>query len=83
MARFWRAVAGVGQPGASHVIEGALREAGQPMVGRINRWFRGEWSDRDSLVDLLWRLELGDRCIAAGLWLHDLAVASGEWPALR
>lgn len=61
------------------VIERHLLAAHLRIIPRMNRWLAGEWCDREALVELLWRLEVGERCVAASVWLHDVAKASGEF----
>lgn len=42
------------------------------VIDGMQAWLDGEWSNRDALIELLWRLELGDRTISAALWLHRI-----------
>ncbi len=62
-------------------LEAHLMAADEEMVTRMNVWLSGKWCDREALIELLWRLEVGERCVAAGLWLHDIAHAGGEFVA--
>ncbi len=65
------------------VLEARLLEADPVTIAGMNLWLAGSWSSRDSLVELLWRVEAGERCVAAALWLHDLAKGSGEIQAIQ
>lgn len=38
----------------------------------IGRWLDGKWSrQRHHMTDLLWRMQMTDRIVAAAAWLHD------------
>jgi hypothetical protein len=50
-----------------------LVEAADAHVDAMQDWLDGQWSTRESLIELLWRLELGERTIGAALWLHRIA----------
>jgi hypothetical protein len=52
---------------------GLLAEADDGQVDAMQDWLDGSWSTRDALIELLWRLELGERTIGAALWLHRIA----------
>ena len=59
--------------------EQAIYAAGPTLVDEMNVWLRGQRSTRASLIEMAWRLELGECCVSAVTWLHDLALASGVW----
>jgi hypothetical protein len=44
--------------------------ANDAQIDAMQAWLDGRWSTRSSLIDLVWRLELGERTIGAALWLH-------------
>lgn len=50
-----------------------LAQADDAMVEEMQAWLDGIWSTRAGLIDLVWRLELGERTIGAALWLHRIA----------
>jgi len=52
---------------------GCLAEADDDLVEAMQAWLDGAWSSRGALIELLWRLELGERTIGAALWLHRIA----------
>jgi len=66
---------------SAEIFEARLMEADQVMIDDMNQWLAGRWSSRSGLVELIWRIEAGERCVAAALWLHDVAKGSGEIPA--
>ena len=49
-----------------------LAKADDGLVDAMQDWLDGSWSTRDALIELLWRLELGERTIGAALWLHRI-----------
>jgi hypothetical protein len=50
-----------------------LAKADDDLVDAMQAWLDGSWSTRAALIELLWRLELGERTIGAALWLHRIA----------
>jgi hypothetical protein len=50
-----------------------LADADDDLVDAMQAWLDGRWSTRDALIEMLWRLELGERTISAALWLHRIA----------
>lgn len=49
-----------------------LADPNDNLVDAMQAWLDGQWSSRSSLIELLWRLELGERTIGAALWLHRI-----------
>ena len=49
----------------------ALDSLSENQLYQAGQWLSGWWSEDDAiLVELLWRLELGQKTISAALWLH-------------
>lgn len=55
----------------TNLLRAALRTPHPVVLSGINAWFAGRWSTRDSLVELCFRAELGERTAGAALWLFE------------
>ena len=50
----------------------ALSEAGAEAIEEMNAWLAGRWSTRESLAEILWRLEVSPHAISAADWLWEI-----------
>lgn len=49
-----------------------VAQAAPTLIPDMQCWLDGVWSTREAFIELVWRLDLGERTIGAALWLHRL-----------